>query len=135
MNIVQEVKKLELPAGEYMVFGSGVMSALGIKESQDIDLLVSPDLFYELKTRGWAQDEKEIDGRMRTRLVFGIFEAHKDFWYGAEDQDVLGMIQKTQLIEEIPFMSLEDTMEMKLRFGREKDLKDIELIKAYLASR
>jgi hypothetical protein len=82
-NIVETVRELCLPHGEYIVFGSGTLGALGIREvNADVDLLVSPTLFESLARSGWQNEPKEIEGRMRDRLTQGIFEAYKDLWYG-----------------------------------------------------
>ncbi len=45
MNIVKEVKSLGLPEGEYAVFGSGPLAVHKIRDTRDIDLLVSPKLY------------------------------------------------------------------------------------------
>lgn len=52
MNIFDHVKSLNLPFGEYVVIGSGVMSAHGIRQHKDVDLLVTPALYETLKKDG-----------------------------------------------------------------------------------
>ena len=49
MNILQKVKELNLPEGSYVVEGSGVLDVLGIREANDIDLVVSPEVYEKLK--------------------------------------------------------------------------------------
>ncbi|WKZ29406.1 MAG: hypothetical protein QY323_01600 [Patescibacteria group bacterium] len=135
MRSIQEVKKLDLPIGAYVVIGSGIMSALGIRESEDIDLLVTPGLFEDLKKRGWNYGDVVIDGRQREKLAFGRAEAYKDLWYGNERVDAADLIARAEMIEDIPFQPLEELVKMKRAMDREKDRRDIESIMNYLAER
>ncbi len=116
-----------------MVLGSGILGALGIREIKDIDLLVSPKLFDELKFQGWVSVQKEYQNRPREVLLNGDVEAFKEFWLGEKDIDVLKMISEAQIIEGFPFLPLDKLVEMKKAMARERDLKDIEFIQNYLA--
>lgn len=133
MNLFSELKKLNLPVGECVVLGSGILGALGIREIKDIDLLVSPKLFDELKFQGWVSVQKEYQNRPREVLLNGDVEAFKEFWLGEKDIDVLKMISEAQIIEGFPFLPLDKLVEMKKAMARERDLKDIEFIQNYLA--
>lgn len=42
------IKTLDLPIGEYVIYGSGPLDIRGIRPSQDIDILVSPKLWTQL---------------------------------------------------------------------------------------
>src|ERR1700733_10485656 len=53
MDIFEEVKKLHFPLGQYVIVGSGTMAAKNIRESHDIDIVVSEKLFNECKKAGW----------------------------------------------------------------------------------
>ena len=44
MNIIKIIKDAKLPDGEYIVVGSGIMNALGIRDAEDIDLVISANL-------------------------------------------------------------------------------------------
>jgi hypothetical protein len=134
MNIFEEVRKLNLPEGEYLVVGSGTLAAHQIREFKDIDLLVTRPLFEELRTRGWEFGEKKIEGRTRAVLYKGIAEAHADFWYSGKTRDVSEMIANAELIEGIPFLPLRDLLEIKRVFGRPKDVDDVALIENYMSS-
>lgn len=135
MKAVEEVKKLKLPDGEYLVVGSGVMSALGIRESEDIDLLVTPRAFEELRARGWDYRAVEIDGRLRGKLSCGAAEAYTDIWYGDERRDAEALFASATVIQGVPFQSVSELLKMKRAMGRVKDRRDIALIEAHLARR
>ena len=131
MNVVEEVKKLNLPAGEYLVLGSGILGVLGIREIGDIDLLVSPRVFDKLRAAGWTYDEIEIEGQMREHLSRGETEVYRDFWYGGHHPDPASLIAEPEIINSIPFLPLQKLAEIKRILARPKDLRDIELIEAY----
>lgn len=135
MNVIKEVKKLDLPVGKYLVCGSGIMAALGIRECEDIDLLVTPRAFDELRKRGWEYRVVEIGGRQREKLSLGIVEAYTDLWYGDERQDADAQIAGAEVIDGIPFQPLAELLRMKRAMGREKDRLDIARIETYLAGR
>lgn len=132
MNVVEKVRELGLPFGEYIVLGSGILGALGIREIGDIDLLVSPRVFDDLHAQGWAYDELEIEGRMRKCLSRGDVEVYRDFWYGGNHSDPATLIAEPQVIDGVPFLPLQRLSEIKQVLARPKDLRDIELIELYL---
>lgn len=133
MNIFEEVKKLELPLGQYIVLGSGILGALGIRDIGDVDLLVSPLIFEKLKTDGWEYEEVEIEGRVREKLSRDFVEIYKDFWYGGKSQFSMDMISEAEIIDGVPFLSLLKLREIKEAMSREKDKRDILLIDEYLS--
>ncbi|MBI4119944.1 MAG: zinc ABC transporter substrate-binding protein [Parcubacteria group bacterium] len=130
MNIFEEVKKLNLPAGKYVVVGSGAMAARGIREAGDVDLLVTQDIFDALEKSGGWQTEFKPDGRKSIKK--DICEVCTDFICGRYQLDSGELIQNADVIDGIPFMKLEELVKFKTELGREKDLRDIELIQNYL---
>jgi hypothetical protein len=46
--LLEELKKLNLPLGQYAIFGSGILSALNIREASDLDIVVKSDIFEDL---------------------------------------------------------------------------------------
>lgn len=132
MDIIEELTELNLPADQYVVTGSGLLGALELRKIDDVDLLVTPELFDTLRESGWEYEEVEIEGRMRGRVVFEVFEAYKDLWYGDTEVNVPAIIEDAMMIEDIPFLSFEEFIKMKQAFGRPKDLKDLELVKKFL---
>lgn len=135
MNITEEVRKLDLPMGEYIVLGSGILGALGIREIGDIDLLVNPSVFDRLRADGWDYDEIEIEGQIREHLSRGDVEVYRDFWYGGHHPDPATLIADSYMIDGIPFLSLQKLSEIKRILARPKDLRDIELIDTYLSKK
>jgi hypothetical protein len=136
VNVIAEVKSLDLPKGEYVVFAGGLLAALGIRTTSDVDLLVSPELFNNLRNSGWEELEMEIAGRKRRKVARGIFEAFSDFWgEDGKDVDITPWIKNAQDIDGVAFTSFDDFITIKRLMNRERDVKDIELLKKYLAER
>ena len=113
MNIKQQLKKQNLPKGSYIVTGSGILSALGIRESADIDLVVSSSVLPLFSSE-----------------TSGLFEPNTD-WFGKTLDDLL---PNACYIDGIPYLSLKGVVEYKARLAREKDKNDLALINKFRQS-
>lgn len=129
MDIIEQVHSLQLPMGQYTVIGSGILSALGIRPHEDIDLLVTRELYDQFKIEGWEENE----------IVPGFFVVKKGNVEASPDMvsipgympNLKKLIKDAQMISGVPFMSLEELVKFKTALGREKDQKDIKLIDEY----
>lgn len=129
-DFISRVKALNLPEEEFMVCGSAILDVLGIRKAQDVDLLVSSELFQKLESDdGWKRHSK-----YKTSLEHpeGISGAKQTLDFMKENYSLDEALPLATYIEGIPFMSLEMLINAKTQLGREKDLKDIKLIKKYL---
>ena len=129
-DLISKIKSLNLPEGQYMVMGSAILQILGIRQAQDIDLLVSPELFVELKRKhGWHQHPKyptSIDNEDDT------VGAKQSLNFMKQNYTLREALPTAYWYEEIPFENLEMLLDAKTQLGREKDLRDIKLIQEYL---
>jgi hypothetical protein len=128
-ELFKRVKSLNLPVGEYAIFGGGPMGIRNLREMHDIDIIASDRLFDEYTDKqGWRL--KEIYG-YRDWLKNDELEIEmgRD-WH--EGWGVEKMIKEADIIDGLPFVKLEYLIEWKKFFRREKDLKDIELIEEFL---
>jgi hypothetical protein len=124
MKYLEELKALNLPIGEYVVFGSGPLSIRGLRENKDIDIVVTEKL-WKIFTKG-----RYVKGDMLQ------ITTHVEAICNPETvEDINKLIKTADIIQGVPFASLEQTIKFKTKKGREKDFKDIELIKKYLASK
>ncbi|MFC1756735.1 hypothetical protein ACFLZC_01060 [Patescibacteria group bacterium] len=77
-ELFKKLKELNLPLGKYAVFGSGSMCAHGLRDCNDIDLLVTKDLFEEYKLKeGWSVKKLKsglVVHSRKTRLHFPRIE-------------------------------------------------------------
>ncbi len=132
MNIFEEIKKLDLPKDQFVVLGSGILGALGIREVGDIDLLVRSGLFDRLKKEGWKYEIIEIEGHPREMLSHEYFQAFKDFWWRGDILNADEGFKRSETINGVAFIALAILFEVKKGMKREKDFQDVILIKKYL---
>lgn len=126
LSTAELVKALELPSASCVVVGGGVLEALGIRETSDVDLVVNKTQYARLKKAGWHEyihdDGKKV-------LYHGNYEAMLE-WVGHNLQDLK---RDSISIDGVSFIGLKKLIACKKRLGRPKDLKDIKLIQAFLA--
>ncbi len=128
-EVIYKVKSLNFPKGSYIVFGSAPFAVLGIREVNDIDLLVSQGLYGELEKDGW---KKVIKGPQDEPLTYDIFEAHPNWDFSTYAPTLTELLSRSIEVKGIPFASLDDVRKWKAASGRPKDIVDLKLINDYL---
>ncbi|HTK33185.1 MAG TPA: hypothetical protein VL335_01410 [Candidatus Paceibacterota bacterium] len=139
-SIFDKVRALNLPLGKYVVVG-GVMEALGIRKNNDVDVVVTKDLFNKLKAASLyktcdcteceeirLKDDKEILKGDGVDIISKY--SFRDLYYCPTET----LIEKANIIEGLPFVSLDELRKWKSACAREKDLADIKLIDGYLST-
>lgn len=133
VDIISEVKKLNLPQGKYAVVGSGAIAIKGIRPAHDIDLVVTHDIYDGFKSAGW--EEVRFPNTLRPWVLFKeVFDISTSWSVEGYQPDPAQLIQNAEIIEGVAFVRLEDLLKWKKACRRDKDLADIELIEAYLNS-
>ncbi|EKE06910.1 MAG: hypothetical protein ACD_18C00239G0001 [uncultured bacterium] len=123
-KLLEELRKLNLPVDSYVIFGSGSMSVRGIRESSDLDIIVSDKVWQDfIKKYSTKNNNKSI-------IQIGNIEICKDLLPWLDNSEEL--IERSEIIDGFSFLTLEDTLKLKEKFGREKDREDIKLIQEYL---
>lgn len=128
MNIFKRLEELSFPLGEYVVIGSGALAARGIREANDLDIVVTDKLLQKLIN---SREYKEVikDGRLflenndvdvTTKLPESYSTSLKE------------AIKTADIINGYPFLNILETIKFKKALGREKDYNDIKLINEYL---
>ena len=100
---------------------------LGIRPSNDVDLLISKETFYKIAGHGHEMLQRP-DGS--EKIEVDDIELMHD-WYGKKVSDAA---IKTTVIDGIKFMSIEEVRRWKALLDRSKDQVDILLIDKYLES-
>lgn len=124
-KLLNEFRKLKLPDGEYAIYGSGPLAIRGIRDIQDLDVIVLDQLYQRLKTQYPKDPEKE-------RIKIGEIEIYPSWAWKNRQGDLKKVIIRAELIEGLRFVRLDDLIKCKRKMGRPKDFKDIRLIKEYL---
>lgn len=124
------IKALNLPLGQYSIGSSGAFGIRNLRSINDIDIIVTEKLWDILaKQYGITTD----NGFNRIIFPDGIVEAISNSSF-FEDRNTPSIITRTanaDIIDDLPFETLDDVIHFKQKMGREKDLSDILLIKSY----
>jgi len=128
MNIIQKIKELNLPLGQYVIVGSGTMDVLGIRPAGDIDIAVTKELHQKLRETGEWDEHERYNKIFLTKDVFEIIPKLEFELYPTTAEEA---ISSALMIDGVPFMNLDELIKFKLSQSREKDMRDIELIKRY----
>ncbi len=136
MDIISRVKLLNLPIGEYCVFGSGVLEIHGIRKARDVDVLVTENLYKQLKESGWKRKWFFWRTLWAKAIVNGENEAFTNLrWANSYKPITQDLINRAEFHDGIPFLRLEDLLEFTSHLPRKKDKKGVVLMKNYLASK
>lgn len=124
MRFLDELKELNLPEKQYAIFGSGPMAVRGIRDVNDIDIVVKEDLWNNLR----VQFPKSI--YKTDSIKIGNIEIFKNWspWF----DNVNSLIDTAEKIGDFWYVHLSNVLKWKKLMGREKDKTDIKLIEDYL---
>jgi len=133
MNVIEEVNKLNFPIGQYVVVGSSPMAIRGLKEAHDIDIVVTPQLFEKCRIDGWETMSWTYPEKVgQIYLKEGNIELYLDVNAGNFNPTIEELIERSETIQGVPFITLEDMISFKKAYGREKHLNDIKTTEEYL---
>ena len=133
MEIFKRIEKFNLPYGQYAVFGSALLDVWGLRKANDLDIIVTPELYQKLKGDGWQEQQ----GHGFTFLIkedANVSTVQAKATDGDYFPDRLQLIKEAVEINGFPFVRAEEVIACKTAYGREKDLKDIKLLTDYLKS-
>lgn len=130
----KQLKKFNLNPNNSVVIGSGILQALGIRKSKDIDMVVKQDIYDKLKKSGqfsiFENQGKEI-------LDDGLFEIGVNWMVLGKAYTYNDLLKFSEIIDGVRYNSLNFLLKVKESWvdgktSRPKDIKDIKLIKKYL---
>ncbi len=122
---IEMVERLKLPSSEYIVIGGGVLEALGIRDTNDIDIVVSKNLYHQFKRKGWREYIQDDGKHVLSHNGYQVMETY----VGKSLRDLRPNLFTVQKVH---FMGLEDLVACKRKMGRKKDYEDIRLVEEYL---
>ena len=134
-TFADKVKALNLPLYQIIVIGSGILDQLGIRPASDIDLAASSDLMKNLseKSGDWL---KKFD--YNQRFYFVKDDGSAEVWDGWEfDGQAVSyddLLDYAVKYDGVRFVDLEFLRKWKSWRGREKDVRDVELIDEWRAN-
>lgn len=129
MSIIAKAKALGLPLDSFVVIGSGLLDAYGLREANDIDIVVSEADFEKLKQSGDYRIERKYAVDFLAKNDLEIWTS----WGQGYDFEKLN--QKPEIIDGVRFANPDVIIYFKEQRYSEKDWKDIALLKEYLDGR
>lgn len=132
MKAYQKLDSLNLNTSDYLIMGTGIMFALGIRDISDftdIDLFVNEN--------GWNKVKNIFENKYNSKwkcyyidIFDGLISIYNE--WRPEKYDFYKLFEKSILINGYHYMSLEDVIDWKQKMNRDKDKIHIEMIKNYL---
>lgn len=129
LKYLEEVRKMDLPLGKYAVLGSGPLAIRRVRDTKDIDLIVTPDIYaYYKKQKDW-----------KIRFAYGNFflrkgnlEIWKKIGFWKSRVSIRDFINRAELIDGLPFVNLHDFIYWKKKGFRDKDKEDAKLAEDWI---
>lgn len=130
MTITERFLRLDLPADQCVVIGSGVLDALELRRSGDIDLVVTGDLFDRMAHQGgWRVEERHGE----TVLLKDDVELWRS-WGNGGVPNFDALYEHSLEVQGVHFATPAFVLAQKRRSAREKDMRDIQLLEEYLSN-
>lgn len=126
-STVEMVQRLKVPTAEYVVIGGGVLDALNIRETNDVDLVVSSKIYKQFKQKGWKEYIQDDGKKIISHNGYQLMQIYVG-------RSLTDLKKHSFMHEGVCFMGLEDLVECKRKIGRQKDFDDIVYIEQYLLS-
>ena len=133
-TFADKVKALNLPLDQIIVIGSGILDQLGIRPASDIDLAASSDLMKKLSEES---DDWSKKFGYNQRFYFVKDDGSAEVWDGWDfDGQTVSyddLLDYAVEYDGVRFVDLEFLRKWKSWRGREKDVRDVELIDEWRA--
>ena len=126
--VVEMVKSLGLNINDYVVIGGGVLEVLDLRQTVDVDLVVSKSVYRKFKDLGWKEYIQDDGKKILSKRGYKIMMHYMR-------RDLRRLTKYSFIKNGVRFMGINDLIESKERLGRSKDLEDIDLLNKYLKSK
>lgn len=126
-TLFDRLRMMNLPAGDYAVFGSGPLLVRGIIHScNDLDVICRGAAWQAVRVQGAIEFLPEYDIEIVTmlegKLTFGTR-------WGIGDFDIDELIESAEIIDDLPFVRLEHVVAYKKTRASTKDVQHLEALK------
>ena len=137
MNIENALDEFGLGVENAVVIGSGILQALNIRESRDIDVVTSKETYQRLCADNRLRKEKSHG---LVLLANNLLEVRTSWLVLGKDWDFKELSAHSTVIDGVCYNSLQFLLKVKESWlveesARPKDINDIKLIKAYLKNK
>ncbi len=133
-ELLAELETLKLPRDKYVIVGSGPLGARGIRESQDLDILVDDDLWENLSNKYGILNK---NGNIVIEISDTIEALGRKTFpnQSPNNPTVEEQIRGAEIIDDYPFQSIKHFKFFKEIGRRQKDLDDVILLQNWIDSK
>lgn len=127
-SVIERVKALKLPEEQYMVVGGAVLEVLNLRQSTNIDIVVSGDVYAMFAAKPQWREYALTTGKLvLTKDNVNLMRS----WFG---RTLNSMKRRDTFVKDnVTFMGPKQLITIKQRLGRRKDQSDIALLKSQQA--
>ncbi len=130
-KVFSKIKSLGLESDEFLIIGSGIMFALGIRSLDDIH-----DIDIIVNEKGWEKVKnlsKVYTNEIGEKHLY-LFGKKIEIWNAKNSPkyDFNDLYKRAYFVGKYPFLSPEDTIRYKRSMGRRKDFRHIQMIEKYI---
>lgn len=134
MNIKSKLDELGLNPDNSVIIGSGILSALDLREGKDIDVVVTEDKYKELADNSRFKKEQNHG---REILVDDLFEIGTSWTVVGKTWKFNDLLSHSTIVDGVRYNTIEFLLDVKRRWiadgeGRQKDIDDVKLMEQYL---
>lgn len=135
-NNKDSLNQFGLTPDNSIVVGSGILSALQLRKSNDIDVIATEEKYKELSSDNHFKEEYSHG---RYFLSDGLFEISTGWTIVGKRWDFNSLLDESTIIDGVRYNTVEFLLNAKsawVKNGEErpKDVADIKLMEAYLSS-
>ena len=135
MEIKNNLIALGLNTDNAIVIGSGILNALNLRESKDIDVVVTEEKYWELAGNNRF---RKLQNHGSEILDDGLFEIRTSWTVIGKAWGFEDLLYYSTIIDNVRYNAVEFLLDVKRRWimegiGREKDYNDVKLMEHYLS--
>ncbi len=136
MLILSKLDELGLNPENTVVIGSGILNALNLRESKDIDVVVTEEKYKELSNNSRF---KKDHNHGREILADDLFEIGTSWTVVDKTWKFDDLLSHTTTIDGVRYNTVEFLLEAKRGWlvdgdARQKDIDDVKLMQKYLSA-
>lgn len=129
-ELLRELDRLKLPKNKFAITSSGPLGIRNIREINDLDLIVYPELWQELSVKYPPTKEDNFE----SIYIGNIQILGNGSWFtNPQFGTLINQIDDADLFNSYRFVKLETILKIKKQKTRPKDIEDVRLIENYLS--
>jgi hypothetical protein len=132
-NFKNELMKVGLNSDNAVVIGSGILDALNLRESADIDIIVKEEKYKEMAESHRFKKKKK---RGKELIVDDLFEIGTSWTVIGKNWEFNDLLNQSIVIDDVRYNTIDFLLDVKCYWvankdARQKDIDDVKLIEQH----